>query len=80
MRMPAVRSAFAAAAMSTTALMLVGYAGAMDRKDGFGAVGWKKLDAETTEQVRVPAATASFGIEFLAAKFFPEEVRVRRIG
>jgi len=33
------------------------------QKDGFGAVGWRKLDAGTTQQVPVSAATASFGIE-----------------
>jgi hypothetical protein len=43
-------------------------------------VGWRKLGAATAQQMPMPAAPASFGIEGLAAEFFPEGVGVRGIG
>jgi hypothetical protein len=50
------------------------------KKEGFGAVGWRKLGAAALEPVPAHAAAARFGIECLASKCFPEEVSVRRIG
>ena len=50
------------------------------KKDGFGAVGWRKSGAAAPQPVPVHAATARFGIECLPAEFLPEEVGVRRIG